>query len=443
MAPTASLTPPRTLRKASKAKAPKAKAPKVVRRKSSAADALSVANALGNFRSTHPLGEVPRQFITLVALLFKQGALWLFRFWCLLMYVVMLLPAFVRVGHYYLVNEFVVKNLRFGNAKRNYLDVYIPNANSKNTPTVIFISGGIWIIGYKAWGAFLGRILAFHGITAVMPDYRNYPQGKVGDMVEDVNNAIKWTKAHIEEFGGDPGNIYLMGQSAGAHLGALTLMLKAKEEIEAYIAREGTGEDAFTTDVNHWNMTDIKGFLGVSGPYNPREDQHQFAKRGLPKPVLCDLFGGKELLDAYSPGHMLRTDPCFKHDRFALLFPPTFLFHGTADTCVNCTRSQKFAETLQGLGVKAEVSMYDGKTHTDPIIEDLVYREGLVTKDFMTDVVTVVNRRSFPAKTTRPKLIRGSSFMASSKEEKNGGNGGAPNLCPALCVTMARLFNPF
>lgn len=44
-------------------------------------------------------------------------------------------------------------------------------------------SGGIWIIGYKAWGLLLARILACHGILVVLPDYRNFPQGAVQETV--------------------------------------------------------------------------------------------------------------------------------------------------------------------------------------------------------------------------------------------------------------------
>lgn len=30
--------------------------------------------------------------------------------------------------------------------------------------------------------------------------------------------AVKWLHDHVEEHGGDPGRIFLMGHSAGAHL---------------------------------------------------------------------------------------------------------------------------------------------------------------------------------------------------------------------------------
>jgi hypothetical protein len=79
---------------------------------------------------------------------------------------------------------------------------------------VVFVSGGVWTIGYKAWGAFFGRILATQGLVAVMADYRNFPQGRVQHMLADVDAALAWVHAHIAEYGGDPDCIHLMGPLA-------------------------------------------------------------------------------------------------------------------------------------------------------------------------------------------------------------------------------------
>ncbi|KAI9921517.1 hypothetical protein PsorP6_000798 [Peronosclerospora sorghi] len=49
---------------------------------------------------------------------------------------------------------------------------------------VFFLSGGAWIIGYKAWGALMGRVLESLGVVVVTPDYRNFPQGVVPDMMK-------------------------------------------------------------------------------------------------------------------------------------------------------------------------------------------------------------------------------------------------------------------
>ena len=53
-------------------------------------------------------------------------------------------------------------------------------------------------------------------------------QGTILDMLEDVNGGIAWTLAHAAEHGGDPQRTYLVGQSCGAQLAALSLVTQAR-----------------------------------------------------------------------------------------------------------------------------------------------------------------------------------------------------------------------
>lgn len=53
--------------------------------------------------------------------------------------------------------------------KKNYVEI-------QNKPVIVFLSGGAWIIGYKCWGALMGKMFAEHGVIFVTPDYRNFPQ---------------------------------------------------------------------------------------------------------------------------------------------------------------------------------------------------------------------------------------------------------------------------
>ncbi len=50
-------------------------------------------------------------------------------------------------------------------------------------------AGGAWTIGYKAWGALLGKRLAEHGVLVACLDYRNFPLGSALQMLEDVNTG--------------------------------------------------------------------------------------------------------------------------------------------------------------------------------------------------------------------------------------------------------------
>ena len=45
--------------------------------------------------------------------------------------------------------------------------------------------GGAWTIGYKAWGALLGRRLCEQGVMVACLDYRNFPQVRFGRELTD------------------------------------------------------------------------------------------------------------------------------------------------------------------------------------------------------------------------------------------------------------------
>ncbi|XP_031383958.1 probable isoprenylcysteine alpha-carbonyl methylesterase ICMEL2 isoform X1 [Punica granatum] len=117
---------------------------------------------------------------------------------------------------------------------------------------VNFITGGAWIIGYKAWGSLLGQQLTEKGIIVACIDYRNFPQGTISDMVTDALQGISFVCNHITEYGGDPNRIYVMGQSAGAHVAACALMEQAIKE-----SAEG--------ESTSWSLSQIKAYFGLSG----------------------------------------------------------------------------------------------------------------------------------------------------------------------------------
>jgi acetyl esterase/lipase len=45
------------------------------------------------------------------------------------------------------------------------------------------------------------------GILTIVPDYRNFPQGDVEDMVTDVIAAVSWTSKNAESYGGDKAQV--------------------------------------------------------------------------------------------------------------------------------------------------------------------------------------------------------------------------------------------
>lgn len=90
------------------------------------------------------------------------------------------------------------------------LDVYAPHA-ARHAPVVVFFYGGSWKSGKRQWYRWVGKVLARHGVVAVIPDYRKYPQARLDGFMHDAADAVAWTHAHAADFGGDPGTLFVMG----------------------------------------------------------------------------------------------------------------------------------------------------------------------------------------------------------------------------------------
>ncbi|CAN1795320.1 Probable isoprenylcysteine alpha-carbonyl methylesterase ICMEL2 [Linum perenne] len=234
------------------------------------------------------------------------------------------------------------------------LDLYIPKTSDGPKPVVAFVTGGAWIIGYKAWGSLLGWQLSERGIIVACIDYRNFPQGTMGDMVQDACQGISFVCQNIAEYGGDPNRIYLMGQSAGAHIAGCAL-------VEQAIREAVKGENL------SWSVSQIKAYFGLSGGYNLFNLVDYFHSRGLYRSIFLSIMEGEASLKRFSP-EVLAQDPSMQ-DAVSLL-PPVVLFHGTADYSIPYDASTSFAETLKRAGVRAEAITYEGKTHTDLFLQD-------------------------------------------------------------------------
>ncbi|KAH1192905.1 putative isoprenylcysteine alpha-carbonyl methylesterase ICMEL2 [Glycine max] len=145
-----------------------------------------------------------------------------------------------------------------------------------------------------------------------------------------------------------------MGQSAGAHISSCALLEQA--------ARESEKEDSVS-----WSISQLKAYLGLSGGYNLLDLVDHFHNRGLDRSIFLSIMEGENSLKEFSPEIKIQ-DPCLKSS--IPHFPPVYLVHGTADYSIPSVASERFAEALKKAGVRAELILYEGKTHTDLFLQD-------------------------------------------------------------------------
>ncbi|HEV2638948.1 MAG TPA: carboxylesterase family protein [Actinocrinis sp.] len=94
---------------------------------------------------------------------------------------------------------------------------------------MVWLEGGGFQFGTSAGPLYNGANLAAHGVVVVTLNYRlgvfgflarpdlDAEQGSSGDYgLQDQIAALRWVQADIAQFGGNPGNVTVFGQSAGA-----------------------------------------------------------------------------------------------------------------------------------------------------------------------------------------------------------------------------------
>jgi acetyl esterase/lipase len=217
-------------------------------------------------------------------------------------------------------------DLAYGPDPRNKLDIYTPKDAAPDAPVVVFFYGGSWVSGSRGDYAFVGEALASRGIVAVLADYRLYPQVHYQELLRDSAQAVGWTRAHIRQYGGNPGKLYVMGHSAGAYNAAM-LALDPK-----WLAAAGT-----TPSI-------IKGWIGLAGPYDflPIEDAEV-------KPVF------------YFPNSPPDSQPI---NHVSAASPPALLIASVDDTEVNPQRNTGgMASRLRAQGVSVREVYFSRTSH--------------------------------------------------------------------------------
>ena len=213
-----------------------------------------------------------RLAVKLLSLLVRGTHTWIFMLGKLLSFVTLLTPGLMGMLWYWVTDSKIIRNIQYETdqpTSRHYLDIYLPTdrqiarRGSANRQVVIFVSGGAWLIGYKLWSALVGRGLSHSGVVVVCPDYRNAPQADIVAMMDDIAKCIQWTIKNIDKYGGDPNNIVLAGQSAGAHI-CMSLLVDAydtllwKDDNSEQLHR--AAEHRLTAE----QLSHIKQFVGIS-----------------------------------------------------------------------------------------------------------------------------------------------------------------------------------
>ncbi|MGN7135252.1 alpha/beta hydrolase [Rhodococcoides corynebacterioides] len=219
------------------------------------------------------------------------------------------------------------------------INLYIPEQAEQPRPVVLYFHGGGFIAGSLTVVDEPARALAnATGALVATAEYRLAPEHKFPAAPDDAWAALNWVDENIDHYGGDAGQIIVMGDSAGGNLAAVT----------ALRARDSNGPR-------------ISGQILLYPALDPNArfaSRDEFSEGYLIGAADMDFFWGNYLAsagDADNPAAV----PSRAHSLRGL--PPTLI--ATTENEVLRDEGEDYGRRLRDAGVDARVIRFDGLLH--------------------------------------------------------------------------------
>jgi acetyl esterase/lipase len=208
-------------------------------------------------------------------------------------------------------------------------DLYQPQGRGP-FPAVIVVHGGGWVRGDRFTMDGISKKLAEQGFVALNIEYRLAPEYIFPAALQDVQQSVRWLRAHADEYHVDPTRVGVWGYSAGAELAALLGTLSP-------------GDPNFAADAR------VQAVVAGGTPADLR-------------------YAGDSSLVRDFVGDTLESRPDLYRDISPIAFvsaddPPTYLYHGTFDWVVYQINAVKMKQALDKAGVPAELYLLHGSGH--------------------------------------------------------------------------------
>jgi acetyl esterase/lipase len=216
-----------------------------------------------------------------------------------------------------------------------HLEIFHAAPGGLHAAVIVCPGGGYTHLAYDKEGTRIAEWLNLRGISAFVLTYRLAPRYRAPAPILDGERAVRWVRAHAQQYAIDPARIGMWGFSAGGHL---------------------VGMVATHFDEGHAQSSDPVERVGdrpdfVISSYGGLTLQPGVAKPG----AMGSLLGSQpaqELIDDNSPD---------KH--VSAKTPPFFLYATTTDQAVPVLSSVVFYTALVRAGVPAEMHIFAQGPH--------------------------------------------------------------------------------
>lgn len=239
------------------------------------------------------------------------------------------------------------------------LDIFLPEKGKGPYPLVVIVHGGGWISGGRreeCISSLYKTVSQGYAVAAV--DYRLAPEGQWPLQVHDVKAALRFLRAHREQYRLDTETIVLWGNSAGAYLIQLVAATCRGHRIED-LAMGNAGESCRVDGIISW--------YGVSDL--AAQDQDMSETSGHP----VRMHGGSmESPACQMLGCVIDENPKKAREASSISyidenFVPALIQHGTGDTLVSYRQSERlYRKIVETCGLeRAALELFEGAEHGD------------------------------------------------------------------------------
>ena len=208
------------------------------------------------------------------------------------------------------------------------LDLYLPFWK-RNCPLVVYFHGGGWQMGTYKWPAV--DWLVGYGFAVASVQHRLSGEAKFPAQVHDAKGAIRWLRAHAEEFGFDASRVAVVGVSSGGHVAMMAGL--GDGDLEGEVGGHLEESSGVSAIVNYFGASDLvlrsKTQPGATEPVGS---------------VVRNLLGvavseDEDLAKKASPAFQVKGEA-----------PPLLLIHGAKDPQVKVDQAYRMEEAYQEAG---------------------------------------------------------------------------------------------
>lgn len=211
---------------------------------------------------------------------------------------------------------------------RHSMDIYLPNDGQGPFPVIVDIYGGGLIFGDKSSHKLEPALrMLDKGYAVVSVDYSLIHQKDFPFQIYEIKAALRFLRAHADEYQLDMARVALMGESSGAHL---AVMAGVSASVDAL-------QNPFMGDNNNQPET-VNAIIAMYGPYAFDQFVSQFeescvtpkyAETGTAESFEGQMFNKQAPKDV--PQRVKNYNPeMYFNDQM----PPILAFAGTADAVV-------------------------------------------------------------------------------------------------------------